>query len=318
MCDLLKAHGLVAARRGARRIAPAIPLAAVTGANATWTTDFKGEFRTEDGIYCYPLTLRDAFSRFVLRCDALPGRTYEATRRCFERAFAKYGLPDRMRSDNGGPFASTSLGRLSRLSVWWIRLGILPERIALGRPEQNGAHEQFHGVLKAETTWPPAGDRRAQHRRFARFCREYNYDRPHETLNNEVPATRYTASTRPWPRRVPPIEYPGHVEVRRASARCPGRARRCFSRSRSSAKTSPSKRSTTTSGRSVWPRSRSGATTAGGAEFILWPRSRRGAPPAPLAPRLTLKTKTNDQNPRSTVTHVSGLICYPCVRLLSP
>ena len=102
--------------------------------NEVWTTDFKGEFRTGDGAYCYPLTLRDGFSRFVLRCDALPGPTYDATRRRFERAFAEYGLPQRIRSDNGAPFAGGGLARLSRLAVWWIRLGILPERIAVGHP----------------------------------------------------------------------------------------------------------------------------------------------------------------------------------------
>lgn len=219
VCDLLKAHGYVTARRRRppRPTAPAAALTPMAYPNGTWTTDFKGEFRTGDGAYCYPLTVRDGCSRFVLRCDALPGRTYEATRRRFERAFAEYGLPERIRSDNGGPFASTGLGRLSRLSVWWIRLGIVPERIALGRPDQNGSHEQFHAVLKAATTRPPAPHATAQQRRFARFCREYNYDRPHEALDNDVPAARYRHSIRPLPTRLPPVEYPGHVEVRRVS-----------------------------------------------------------------------------------------------------
>lgn len=218
VCDLLKAHGLITARRCARRLAgPALPLAPVTAANQTWTVDFKGRFLTGDGRYCYPLTVRDAFSRFVLRCDALLGGTYEATRRRFEQAFAAYGLPDRIRSDNGVPFASSGLGRLSRLSVWWMRLGIVPERIALGRPDQNGSHEQFHSVLKAETTRPAAGDARAQQRRFGRFCREYNYERPHAALDNDVPATFYVPSPRPLPTQLPTLEYPGHFEVRRVS-----------------------------------------------------------------------------------------------------
>jgi putative transposase len=219
LCDLLKAHGLVTPRRRTRRVAgPGSPLLApVTQPNQTWTADFKGQFLTGDGAYCYPLTIRDAFSRFVLRCDALLGATYAATRRRFERAFAEYGLPDRIRSDNGGPFASAGLGRLSRLSVWWIRLGVVPERIALGRPEQNGSHEQFHSVLKADTARPAAADARAQQRRFVRFCREYNYERPHESLDNDVPANRYAPSTRSLPARLPPVEYPGHVEVRRVS-----------------------------------------------------------------------------------------------------
>lgn len=218
VCDLLKAHGLVTARRRARRLAgPALPLAPVTAPNHTWTVDFKGGFLTGDARYCYPLTLRDAFSRFVLRCDALLGCTYEATRRRFEQAFAAYGLPDRIRSDNGVPFASPGLGRLSRLSVWWMRLGIVPERIALGRPDQNGSHEQFHSVLKAETACPAAGDARAQQRRFAHFCHEYNYERPHQALHNAVPADRYTSSPRPLPVHLAPVAYPGHVEVRRVS-----------------------------------------------------------------------------------------------------
>ena len=218
VCDLLKARGLVTARR---RRGPALPgpapLAPITGPNDLWTTDFKGEFRTSDGVYCYPLTLRDGFSRFVLRCDALLGRTYEATRHRFERAFAAYGLPVRIRSDNGGPFASTGLGRLSRLSVWWMRLGIEPERIALGHPEQNGSQEQFHAVLKAETARPPASHAAAQQHRFARFSVEYNTERPHEALHDAVPASCYQPSPRPLPRQLPPLEYPGHCERRRVS-----------------------------------------------------------------------------------------------------
>src|SRR3954471_7400006 len=219
VCDLLKAHGLVPPRRRRDdpRRRPASPLAPIGAVNEVWTTDFKGHFRTGDGVYCYPLTLRDGFSRFVLRCDALPGPTYAATRQRFERAFTEYGLPERIRSDNGSPFASTGVGRLSRLSVWWMRLGIVPERIALGHPEQNGSHEQFHSVLKTETARPPAAHARAQQRRFTRFCAEYNHERPHEALQQVVPASCYHASPRPVPRVVPPLEYPGHLEVRRVS-----------------------------------------------------------------------------------------------------
>ena len=220
VCDLLKARGLVVRkrRRAAVRHDRPSALTPITGPNQTWTTDFKGEFRTGDGAYCYPLTLRDGWSRFVLRCDALVARTYEATRRRFDRAFAEYGLPERIRSDNGGPFASPGLGRLSRLSVWWIRLGIIPERIAPGHPEQNGSHEQFHAVLKAETARPPAAHWRAQQRRFARFVAEYNQERPHEALGDRPPAHLYRAAPRVLPARLLPLEYPGHVEVRRVSS----------------------------------------------------------------------------------------------------
>jgi transposase InsO family protein len=218
VCDLLKARGLVRSRPRRRGRPPgAAPLAAITHPNEVWTTDFKGHFRTRDGLYCYPLTLRDGFSRFVLRCDALLTTGYEATRPCFERAFVEYGLPDRIRSDNGGPFASTGFAGLSRLSVWWIRLGILPERIKPGHPEQNGSHEQFHHVLKAETARPPAANAAAQQRRFNPFRTEYNEERPHEALDDGVPADVYQSSHRALPTRLPPLEYPGHWDVRAVS-----------------------------------------------------------------------------------------------------
>lgn len=216
VCDLLQRHGYIAAHRRRHRApaAPRAPLAPITAVNQVWTTDFKGEFRTGDHCYCYPLTVRDGLRRFVLRCDALGHRTTTLTRTRFERAFAEYGLPERMRSDNGGPFASPGLAGLSQLSVWWVRLGIIPERIAPGHPEQNGSHEQFHAVLKAETARPPAATAQAQQRRFDRFRREYNAERPHEALGNEPPASRYEPSRRALPTRLPPLEYPGHLEVR--------------------------------------------------------------------------------------------------------
>lgn len=213
---VLKRHGLIVPRRRSLRppVASRVTLTPATRPNEVWTTDFKGEFRTGDGVYCYPLTLRDGFSRFILRCDGFLGRTTEATRRRFERAFRDYGLPDRIRSDNGGPFASPGLGGLSQLSVWWIRLGIIPERIAPGHPEQNGSHEQFHAVLKAETARPPAPNGTAQQQRFRRFCRVYNEQRPHEALDDHPPATRYEPSRRTLPARLSPLDYPGHMEVR--------------------------------------------------------------------------------------------------------
>ena len=212
----LKARGLITARR--RRRPPVVVPSTrppITHTNEVWTADFKGEFLTGDHRYCYPLTVRDGWSRFVLRCDALTAHTLAVTRPGFERTFAEYGLPERLRSDNGPPFGGPGLGRLSALAVWWIRLGIVPERIAPGHPEQNGSHEQFHAVLKAATARPPAATAGAQQRRFTRFCTEYNHERPHEALNQAVPATRYQSSPRPLPRRLPPLEYPGHAEIRR-------------------------------------------------------------------------------------------------------
>ena len=220
VCTYLKQHGLVVPRRRrpSSAHAPASPLPPITTANQVWTTDFKGEFRTGDGCYCYPLTLRDGWSRFVLRCDGLRGRTQEATQRCFDRAFRDYGLPERIRSDNGGPFAGTGLGRLSQLNVWWMRLGIIPERIAPGHPEQNGSHEQFHSVLKAETARPPAPNGPAQQQRFRRFRRVYNEERPHEALGGRSPASCYRPSPRTLPTRLPALSYPGHMEVRLVSS----------------------------------------------------------------------------------------------------
>lgn len=220
ICDLFRRHGLVKAQRYRRRRRERLggPFPRVTHPNELWTTDFKGEFRTGDGRYCYPLTLRDASSRFVLRCHALLDRGYEGTRRQFERAFAEYGLPERIRSDNGHPFAGIGLAGLSQLSVWWIRLGIGLERIAPGRPEQNGSHEQFHAVLKAETTRPPAASCRAQQRRFTEFCHIYNTIRPHAALDNRRPAHHYHRSPRPLPKHIPPIPYPPHLEIRRVSS----------------------------------------------------------------------------------------------------
>ena len=220
VCDRLTGAGLVKPRPRRASAVGHVPstLAVIAAANQTWTTDFKGEFRTGDRRYCYPLTVRDGFSRFVLRCDGLRARTLADTQRRFTRAFAQYGLPDRIRSDNGSPFAGTGLGRLSRLAIWWMRLGIVPERIAPGHPEQNGSHEQFHAVLKAETARPPAPTLRAQQRRFDRFCAEYNHERPHESLDDQTPATQYTPSTRVLPTTLPAVEYPGHMDIRRVSS----------------------------------------------------------------------------------------------------
>jgi transposase InsO family protein len=218
LSERLKAAGLVAPPQRARPGRLSAGVAAMTGPNGTWTTDFKGQFRLGDGQYCFPLTLRDGWSRFVLRCDGLLTPSLAETKRRFTLAFAEYGLPDRVRSDNGSPFAGIGVAGLSRLAVWWIRLGIVPERIAPGRPDQNGSHEQFHAVLKAETARPPAATLSGQQRRFDRFRRDYNEERPHEALQQEPPASVYTPSRRRLPERLPPLEYPGHLEVRRVSS----------------------------------------------------------------------------------------------------
>jgi hypothetical protein len=182
-----------------------------------WTIDFKGHFRTRDGIYCYPLTVVDAASRFLLVCQALLHPTTRLTWLALERLFQEFGVPDRMRSDNGEPFAGMALARLSRLAVWWIKLGITPELIEPGHPEQNPRHERMHRTLKADTTRPPAATCRAQQHRFRTWREEYNERRPHESLNQEPPASVYLRSPRPYRARPAAPEYPGHYEVRRVS-----------------------------------------------------------------------------------------------------
>lgn len=218
VCDLLDRAGLITAPR--RRPVPAHPgraLIPMTAPNGTWTADFKGQFKTRNGVYCYPLTIVDGYSRYLLACHGLLSTAIAGARPVFLRLFQEYGLPGIIRTDNGVPFATTALGRLSTLSVWWIRLGILPELIAPASPQQNGRHERMHRTLKAEATRPPSGTLRAQQVRFNRFRQEYNYDRPHEALDQETPAEHYLPSPRELPRRLPPLEYPGHFEVRLVS-----------------------------------------------------------------------------------------------------
>ena len=185
--------------------------------NAIWTADCKGEFKTRNGAYCYPLAICDGYSRFLLACRALPSTATAGARPVFERLFREHGLPERIRSDNGVPFATIALARLSALSVWWLRLGILPDLTEPSSPQQNGRHERMHRTLKVEATKPAAASAAAQQRVFDRFRREYNAERPHEALDQATPASCYTPSRRPYPRRLPAPEYPAHWEVRRVS-----------------------------------------------------------------------------------------------------
>lgn len=211
--------GCVRRRRHPRPpLGPPPQLTVPTAPNQVWTIDFKGQFATGDGILCYPLTVRDGASRFVLRCTALPSVRTPETQAQLARVFAEYGLPERIRSDNGAPFGAPALAGLSQLAVWWLRLGIHPEHSRPGRPGDNGAHEQFHAVLKRETARPPAATRAAQQRRFVRFVAEYNHERPHDAIGHVPPATRYRPSPRPFPARLPPLDYPLAWVVRRVNA----------------------------------------------------------------------------------------------------
>lgn len=207
---VLDRHGLVRRMGRVRRKAQGTPLSNGANPNDLWSVDFKGEFKLGDGRWCYPLTVTDHASRFLLLCDA-----HESTRempviQAFERLFAERGLPAAIRSDNGVPFASPNgLFNLSRLSVWWLRLGIAIERIKPGHPQQNGRHERMHRTLKQATARPPAANALQQQERFEAFAEEFNAERPHEALGMRVPANVYTPASRPYA-GLPDVSYPLH------------------------------------------------------------------------------------------------------------
>jgi transposase InsO family protein len=204
-------HGLVRRKTWRRRNkARGTPLSPGRVANELWCTDFKGEFRMGNRRYCYPLTVTDHASRHLMLCEALESTREMPVIAAFEHLFRERGLPAAIRSDNGLPFASPNgLHNLSKLSVWWLRLGIAIERIRPGRPQQNGRHERMHLTLKQETARPPAGNILAQQARFDAFVREFNTERPHEALDMKFPAELYTPSPRPYD-GLPEIDYPFH------------------------------------------------------------------------------------------------------------
>jgi hypothetical protein len=190
------------------------PFATCAGPNDSWCIDYKGWFRTNDGRRCDPLTISDAHSRYLLRCQAVRRADTRCAWPLLEATFREYGLPLAIRSDNGPPFASRGVGGLSRLSVWWIKLGIKPERITPGRPSENGRHERMHGTLERDACQPPASNRREQQRRFDAFRRTYNEERPHEAIGNVTPSMIYRSSPRLYPARLPELVYPDHWQVR--------------------------------------------------------------------------------------------------------
>jgi transposase InsO family protein len=209
---VLDRHGLVSQARKRNRANKAVgtPLSQAAAPNDLWCTDFKGEFRLGDDRYCYPLTVTDQVSRYVLACEALESTKEEPVIEAFVRLFKECGLPLAIRSDNGLPFASPNgLYNLSKLSVFWLRLGIAVERIQPGNPQQNGRHERMHLTLKKETTRPPGMNILQQQARFDAFVSEFNEERPHEALAMRTPGELYTASSRAY-QGLPELEYPFH------------------------------------------------------------------------------------------------------------
>ncbi|MGH8632893.1 MAG: integrase core domain-containing protein [Burkholderiales bacterium] len=210
---------MVPKKRRRRQIGhPGRPTGQILAPNDLWCADFKGQFKTGDGIYCYPLTVTDQHSRYLLGCQGLLSTSVADSKPVFTRLFKEYGLPKRIRTDNGVPFATNTLARLSSLSAWWVRLGVLPELIEPGKPQQNGRHERMHRTLKADTTRPAAASCRAQQRKFNRFREEFNDERPHEALDMHTPTSYYEPSPREMPSKPAPFEYPDRFEVRYVSA----------------------------------------------------------------------------------------------------
>jgi len=206
---------LVRPRRRSRKSPPyERPFAGIDQANAVWSADLKGWFMTGDNNRCDPLTITDNYSRYLIRCQALQPVMEGTLRPIFTGAFCEYGLPEVIRTDNGAPFATTTVGGLSRLSVWWIRLGIIPERIRPGKPHQNGRHERMHRTLKEETASPPHATGPRQQAAFDRFRQEYNYERPHEAQGQRLPASLYVPSPRSYPLILPEMTYPDDMQVR--------------------------------------------------------------------------------------------------------
>lgn len=216
---IFRRNGLVRPRRRRRSTPPfSAPLAHAKAPNAVWCIDFKGHFAV-GAARCHPLTITDAYSRFLIACVAMSRPDGDRVRRAMEQVFDEFGLPDAIRSDNGAPFASTGPAGFSRLSAWWWKLGIRHERIQPGKPQQNGRHERMHLTLKQETVSPPQASMRAQQRAFDFFRKEYNHDRPHEALGGHVPADYYQRSQRclptpPWGR---PFRYPHYFETAKVS-----------------------------------------------------------------------------------------------------
>lgn len=218
--ELFKRNGLVQSRRRRQKHPhPGRPYVNASAPNDVWTADFKGHFRCRNNVMCYPLTVADLHTRYLLDCRAKTSTEEEPVISTFRNLFQRHGLPRAILTDNGVPFCnSVSLRGLSRLNVFWMQLGIQHLRTELSSPQQNGAHERMHRTLKAEATKPPANDLLAQQRKFDRFRRVYNRERPHESLDDETPADRWVPSQRSYPKKLYKPEYPSDFKVRLVSA----------------------------------------------------------------------------------------------------
>jgi putative transposase len=216
--DLLKRENLTKKRpRRQKPVHPGMVPAVTEGPNDLWAADFKGQFRMRNGVYCYPLTVTDLHSRYLLECLGLLSTKGDAVKAAFDRLFREFGLPRAIRTDNGVPFATTGIHGLSKLNVWWMRLGIVHQRILPGKPQQNGSHERMHKTLKAEALRPPQASLPSQQKALDAFRTEFNEERPHHSLAGKTPSSQYRPSTRPYNGKLPPLEYPGHYLVKRVT-----------------------------------------------------------------------------------------------------
>lgn len=214
--NILHSEGCIVSRRRKRRVAPfPKPFAPADEVNEVWSADFKGQFLLKNGTWCYPLTVMDHHSRYLLCCQGFAGPRLIDTQNAFRKLFQTYGLPRRIRTDNGTPFATTATAGLSRLAIWWITLGILPERIDPGKPQQNGRHERMHRTLKQAATRPAGQDHTAQQQLLDQFLHSYNQDRPHEALQQRTPASCYEPSPRSYSETPKEFVYPDYYVVRR-------------------------------------------------------------------------------------------------------
>ena len=216
--EVLDRHQLLRKNRRRRKWAhPGAAALETDHPNQVWPADFKGQFKTGDGQYCYPLTVTDHFSRALLVCRGLRSVKTALAQPVFRALFREIGLPDAIRTDNGAPFASTGIHGLSPLNVWWMQLGIVHQRIPPSSPQENGQHERMHRELKRETTRPPSSTLRGQQRRFEAFRARYNDERPHEGIGDRTPSSLWTPPARAYPDRISPPGDPGYMEVRRIS-----------------------------------------------------------------------------------------------------